>query len=146
MPPSSRDEYHLGEVMSVRVDDPYLDLEKAIEVSNAKAKEICAAPILLSWKNSKSGIASPEFDLLDVEEKSPPPELQVVNYLIYNDKNPHGNAQYFATIYYYINRKNVGNSKLANTEKPAWVKFAEARGGDLTIQINDGEFIFIYLK
>jgi hypothetical protein len=31
-------------------------------------------------------------------------------------------------------------------DKPAWVVFAEARGGNLTIDINDGEYIFIYLK
>ncbi len=32
------------------------------------------------------------------------------------------------------------------TEKPPWIVFAEARGGNLTIDINDGEYIFIYLK
>ena len=31
-------------------------------------------------------------------------------------------------------------------DKPAWIVFAEARGGNLTIDINAGEFIFIYLK
>ena len=31
-------------------------------------------------------------------------------------------------------------------EKPAWLIFAEARGANLTIDINDGEYIFIYLK
>jgi hypothetical protein len=31
-------------------------------------------------------------------------------------------------------------------DKPAWVVFAEARGGNLTIDINDGEYVFIYLK
>ena len=30
-------------------------------------------------------------------------------------------------------------------DKPAWVVFAEARGGNLTIDINDGEYVFIYL-
>ncbi len=32
------------------------------------------------------------------------------------------------------------------TKKPPWVIFAEARGGNLTIDINDGEYVFIYLK
>ncbi len=32
------------------------------------------------------------------------------------------------------------------TNKPPWVIFAEARGGNLTIDINDGEYFFIYLK
>ena len=33
-----------------------------------------------------------------------------------------------------------------HTHKPPWVIFAEARGGNLTIDINDGEYVFIYLK
>jgi len=31
------------------------------------------------------------------------------------------------------------------SDKPAWVVFAEARGGNLTVDINDGEYTFIYL-
>ena len=31
-------------------------------------------------------------------------------------------------------------------DKPPWIVFAEARGGNLTIDINDEEYIFIYLK
>jgi len=31
-------------------------------------------------------------------------------------------------------------------DKPPWIVFAEARGGNLTIDINDGEYIFVYLK
>jgi hypothetical protein len=31
-------------------------------------------------------------------------------------------------------------------KKPPWIIFAEARGGNLTIDINDGEYVFIYLK
>ena len=31
-------------------------------------------------------------------------------------------------------------------DRPPWQVFADARGGNLTIVINDGEFIFIYLK
>ena len=30
--------------------------------------------------------------------------------------------------------------------RPAWIVFAESRGGDLTIDINDGQYIFIYLR
>jgi hypothetical protein len=29
-------------------------------------------------------------------------------------------------------------------DKPGWIVFAENRGGDLSISVNDGEFIFIY--
>jgi hypothetical protein len=31
-------------------------------------------------------------------------------------------------------------------EKPAWIIFAESRGGDLTIDINNGRYVFIYLS
>ena len=30
-------------------------------------------------------------------------------------------------------------------DKPAWIIFAESRGGDLTIDINEGQYVFIYL-
>ncbi len=32
------------------------------------------------------------------------------------------------------------------TDKPPWIVFAEARGENLTIDINDGDYIFIYLR
>ena len=31
-------------------------------------------------------------------------------------------------------------------DKPPWIVFAEARGGNLFIDINDGEYVFIFLK
>ena len=31
-------------------------------------------------------------------------------------------------------------------DKPAWIVFAESRGGDLTIDINAGQYVFIYLS
>ena len=31
-------------------------------------------------------------------------------------------------------------------EKPAWIQYAESRGGDLTIDINDGQYVFIFLS
>lgn len=31
-------------------------------------------------------------------------------------------------------------------DKPAWIVYAESRGGDLTIDINDETFVFIYLS
>ena len=30
-------------------------------------------------------------------------------------------------------------------DKPAWIVYAESRGGDLTIDINHGQYVFIYL-
>ena len=31
-------------------------------------------------------------------------------------------------------------------QKPPWIIFAEARGGNLTIDIDEGAYVFIYLK
>ncbi len=31
-------------------------------------------------------------------------------------------------------------------DKPAWIVFAEARGGDISIDVNDGDYVFIYLS
>jgi hypothetical protein len=31
-------------------------------------------------------------------------------------------------------------------DKPAWITYAESRGDDLTIDINDGQYVFIYLS
>ena len=30
--------------------------------------------------------------------------------------------------------------------KPPWIVYAEARGGNLTIDVNDGAYLFFYLK
>jgi hypothetical protein len=31
-------------------------------------------------------------------------------------------------------------------DRPAWIVFAESRGGDLTIDVDDGAYVFIYLR
>ena len=31
-------------------------------------------------------------------------------------------------------------------DRPAWIVFAESRGANLTVDVNDGEFIFLFLK
>ena len=31
-------------------------------------------------------------------------------------------------------------------DKPAWIVYAESRGGDITIDINQGLYVFIYLS
>ena len=38
------------------------------------------------------------------------------------------------------------NFECGKGDKPAWLIYAESRGGDLTIDINDGDYIFIYLS
>lgn len=32
------------------------------------------------------------------------------------------------------------------SDKPPWRVFAEARGANLTVDVNDGDFIFLYLR
>lgn len=31
-------------------------------------------------------------------------------------------------------------------DKPPWIVFAESRGADIAININDGEYVFLYLS
>jgi len=31
-------------------------------------------------------------------------------------------------------------------DKPVWIVFAESRGADIAININDGEYVFLYLS
>ena len=38
------------------------------------------------------------------------------------------------------------NLECGRGDKPAWILYAESRGGDITIDINDGQYIFIYLS
>jgi len=36
--------------------------------------------------------------------------------------------------------------KCGSSDKPAWIIWAESRGGDYTIDINDGEWLFVFLS
>ena len=38
------------------------------------------------------------------------------------------------------------NMECGPGDKPAWIVFAESRGGDLTIDVNEGQYVFIYLS
>ncbi len=38
------------------------------------------------------------------------------------------------------------NLECGRNDKPAWIVYAESRGADLTVDINDGQFVFIYLS
>ncbi|MDX1708229.1 MAG: AF1514 family protein [Desulfobacterales bacterium] len=42
--------------------------------------------------------------------------------------------------------KSYPNVECGTGDKPAWIVFAESRGGDLTIDVNAGQFVFIYLS
>lgn len=36
--------------------------------------------------------------------------------------------------------------KCGSSDKPAWIIWAASRGGDYTVDINDGEWVFIFLS
>jgi len=38
------------------------------------------------------------------------------------------------------------NMECGPGDKPAWITYAESRGGDLVVDINQGQYIFIYLS
>jgi hypothetical protein len=38
------------------------------------------------------------------------------------------------------------NLECGKADAPAWVLCAESRGGDLTIDVNDGDYMFFYLS
>jgi hypothetical protein len=38
------------------------------------------------------------------------------------------------------------NMECGPGDKPAWIVFAESRGGDLTIDVNEGQYVFIFLS
>ncbi len=37
-------------------------------------------------------------------------------------------------------------TECGRSDKPPWIVYAEARGGDLTVEVNDGEWIFVFLR
>jgi len=45
-----------------------------------------------------------------------------------------------------INGESYPNLECGPGDKPAWITYAESRGGNLTIDINDGQYVFIYLS
>lgn len=37
------------------------------------------------------------------------------------------------------------NLECGRSDKPAWIVYAESRGGNLTVDFNDGQYLFYYL-
>jgi len=81
--------------MSISATD--LDFVTAKQVAKDKAFETCDHPMILSWKNGKTGESHPDYEC-------------------------------------------------GINERPFWVRYAEGRGANLTIDINKGEFVFMVLK
>lgn len=85
------------EILRVHIDDPDFSFSDAREMAKEKAFEKCDYPMILSWKNSKTGQTNPDYEC-GVEDR------------------------------------------------PFWIRYAEGRGANLTIDFNDGEYIFMVLK
>jgi len=45
-----------------------------------------------------------------------------------------------------ITGESYPNLECGPGDKPAWITYAESRGGDLTIDINQGQYVFIYIS
>ncbi|MFO7751886.1 MAG: AF1514 family protein [Desulfobacteraceae bacterium] len=78
-------------------DPEELDFAEAKRIAKAKALEICRNPMMLSWKNGKTGEFYPVHEC-------------------------------------------------GGTDREPWVVYAEARGADLSIDINDGDYTFLLLR
>ena len=89
--------YFKGNHIEILVDDDDLDFLKAKNLAKAKAVELAADPMLLSWYNGKTGDYYPKLEC-------------------------------------------------GTWDKPVWMIFAESRGADMAVNINDGEYIFLYLS
>ncbi len=85
------------QVLNIEIDDPEFDFLQAKQIAKDKAFEICDYPMILSWKNAKTGESYPDYEC-------------------------------------------------GVTDKPFWIRYAEGRGANLTIDFNHGEYIFMVLK
>jgi hypothetical protein len=48
--------------------------------------------------------------------------------------------------YQGLTGESYPNLECGPGDKPAWIVYAESRGGDITIDINQGLYVFIYLS
>ncbi len=85
------------EVINFNIDDPELDFLAAKKIAKDTAFEKCDYPMILSWKNGKSGESYPDYEC-------------------------------------------------GVNDRPFWIRYAEGRGANLTINFNDGQYIFMVLK
>ncbi len=85
------------EVLNFNIDDPGFDFLQAKQMTKDTAFEKCDHPMILSWKNGKTGEAYPNYEC-------------------------------------------------GVSERPFWIRYAEGRGANLTINFNDGEYVFMVLK
>ena len=95
IPPPSDDMAH--EYIHLEIDAPGFDFGRAKQRAKDLARGRCDNPMILSWKNGRTGESYPDYEC-------------------------------------------------GLNAKPFWIRFAEGRGANLTIDFNHGEFIFMILK
>ncbi len=85
------------EVLTFNIDNPEFDFLQAKQMAKDTAFEKCDYPMILSWKNGKTGESYPNYEC-------------------------------------------------GVSERPFWIRYAEGRGANLTIDFNNGEYVFMVLK
>jgi len=85
------------EYIDLNINDASLGFVAAKQAAKDKAFERCEHPMILSWKNGKTGQSHPDYEC-------------------------------------------------GINERPFWIRYAEGRGANLTIDINKGEYVFMVLK
>lgn len=88
---------HTQEVLNIHIDQPDFDFSAAKQMAKEKAFEKCDHPMILSWKNGRSGESYPDYEC-------------------------------------------------GVSDRPFWIRYAEGRGANLTVDFNDGEFVFMVIK
>ena len=86
-----------NEVLNLNIEDEGFDFLQAKDIAKEKAFERCDFPMILSWKNGKTGESYPNYEC-GVEGR------------------------------------------------PFWIRYAEGRGANLTVDFNGGEYVFMVLK
>ncbi len=85
------------EILNIDINDPGFDFLQAKQMAKEKAFEKCDHPMILSWKNGKTGEFYPNYEC-------------------------------------------------GVPDRPFWIRYAEGRGANLTIDFNKGEYVFMILK
>lgn len=85
------------EYINMTIPSADLDFTSAKQAAKEKAFEVCDYPMILSWKNGKTGESHPDYEC-------------------------------------------------GVNDRPFWIRYAEGRGANLTIDINGGEYVFMVLK
>jgi hypothetical protein len=114
-----------GQHIKLKIDNPKLDFVEAKDLAKQKAKETSTDPAL-GFAEANETVADPALDFAEANETVADPML--------------------LSWYQGKTGESYPNMECGPGDKPAWIVFAESRGGDLTIDINDGQYIFIFLS